>query len=458
MVAGAWRASRPAVQLIFKPVPLWYRLRATYWFVPSLLTLGAIGLAMLLVELDRGYPGARDWLGWAYGGGADGARSLLSAVAGSTITVVSVTFSVTIVALTVSSQHFGPRLLNNFMRDTAAQLVLGAFIGTFSYCLVVLRAVQGEGDGYEMFVPHLATTAAVVLTLLSVGALIYYIHHVSVSLQVSEIALAVSRDLERAIDRLYPEPVGDERPEARGAAREPHPEAIQLPSGGSGYVQVIDAAQIMKAARDHDVLLWLAARPGDFLMDGACFALAHPPPRDPEGLARSVREACVLGADRTSEQDAGFAVQQLVEVALHALSPGMNEPFTAVTCIDRLGQGLARLACRRVPKSERSDEEGRVRVIAHPRTFGELLEEAFGPIARAASAEPAVTRRLLQTLRQLARLAQRADDRKAIVQQADMILQVCSLPAEDPARRLLEEACRGVRSVAGGDRELDGRL
>ena len=146
----------------------WSRLRSTYWFVPSLMTAGAVGLAFLLVAVDRLSTDESPWLGWVYGGGADGARSLLSAIAGSTITVVSLTFSVTVVALTVSSQHFGPRLLANFMRDSAAQFVLGMFIGTFAYCLVVLRTVQGDGAAYDRFVPHMSVTVAVALALVSV--------------------------------------------------------------------------------------------------------------------------------------------------------------------------------------------------------------------------------------------------------------------------------------------------
>jgi uncharacterized membrane protein len=167
------------MELRFRPLAILERFRSTYWFVPSVVTIAAIALAVIVVAIDRRYSNSTAWLGWAYGGGADGARALLSAVAGSIMTVVSVTFSVMVVALTVSSQHFGPRLLNSFMRDNAAQLVLGTFTGTFAYCLMVLRTVQGEGDGYSAFVPHLAVTVALALTLVSVGMLIFYVHHIA---------------------------------------------------------------------------------------------------------------------------------------------------------------------------------------------------------------------------------------------------------------------------------------
>jgi uncharacterized membrane protein len=446
---GARHAAGSRVKLGLQPVTLWNRLRSTYWFVPSLLTVAAIALASVLVEIDRRFPDAEGWLWWAYGGGPDGARALLSAVAGSTITVVSVTFSVTVVALTVSSQHFGPRLLNNFMRDTAAQLVLGAFIGTFTYCLLVLRTVQGEGDGYSTFVPHLATTLGVVLTLVSVGALIYYIHHVSMSMQVSEIALAVANDLEQAIDRLYPDPIGSEVRDDPAEARSAPAEGVTIAGRDSGYVQVVDPERILALAREHGVAFWLSARPGDFVMEGSCLARVHPAPADAEAVAVALRRAFTVGPDRTSEQDAAFAVQQLVEVALRALSPGTNEPFTAVTCIDRLGQALAKLACRRIPRAARSDEEGNLRVVTEARSFGELLEAAFEPIARAAAGEPLVTERLLKTLRLLAQVARRPADHRAVLVQADLVLGLSTLRPDDPGRLRVEEGCRAIRSVEG---------
>jgi uncharacterized membrane protein len=437
------------VRTILQPLALWNRLRGTYWFVPSLLTLAAIALGSGLVAIDRRFPDAAGWLWWAYGGGPDGARALLSAVAGSTITVVSVTFSVTVVALTVASQHFGPRLLNNFMRDAAAQLVLGAFIATFTYCLVVLRSVQGEGDGYEIFVPHLATTVAVVLTLLSVGALIYYVHHISVSIQVSEIAVAVARDLEKAIDRLYPDPIGEDVDAARTGARPAPPDALAVPSRTSGYVQLVNSDRIVTLARERDVVLWLVTRPGDFVVEGGCLARVHPRREREEALVAAVQGAFVIGADRTSEQDAGFSVQQLVEVALRALSPGTHEPFTAITCIDRLGQGLARMACRQIPDPQRSDDDGHLRVVAEPHTFPDLLGAAFEPITRAASDEPGVSGRLLQTLAMLARVARRHADRRAIARQADAILHASRgrADADGEARRRLEETYREVRAL-----------
>ena len=405
----------------FTPAAIWTYLRSTYWFLPSVITLACIGLAIGLTQLEGDTWDRSAVPDWFFGGGPDGARALLSAVAGSMITVVSVTFSVTIVALTVSSQHFGPRLLNSFMRDTSAQIVLGIFIGTFAYCLVVLRTVQGDGDGYDIFVPHLAVTAALALTGVSVAALIFYVHHVAASLQVSQIARAVVVDLEASIERLYPEHLGDDAGPAESAPLPPG-DAIRILATAGAYVQHIEADQVLQLASEEGMVIWLKIQPGDFVTAGLPIAEVHPAPSDLERATCALNDALVLGADRTSDQDVGFPMQQLVEVTLHALSSGMNEPFTAVTCIDRLGQGLARLVTRRMPSPMRSDDSGAVRVVALSQTFAGLLDGAIDPIRAHAAGSPDVGLRLLVMLDRIARLACRDEDRAAVRRQATLVM------------------------------------
>lgn len=434
------------------PLALVDRLLSTYWFVPSIVTVAAVGCAVLFTWIDRWYPDVTSWLGWAYGGGPEGARALLSAVAGSTITVVSVTFSVMVVALTVSSQHFGPRLLNSFMRDNASQVVLGTFTGTFAYCLVVLRTVQGDGDGYSLFVPHFAVAGAVALTLISVAMLIYYVHHVAMSMQVSDLTTDVTHELERAIDRLYPVRFGDgtDPPAWRPP---PIPQgALEVRSPKSGYIHEVGRQTVLDLASKHDTTIWLTARPGHFVVAGTPVAAAHPPPTGAEDFADALGDAFVLGTDRTSFQDVGFSVQQLVEMALRALSPGVNEPFTAITCIDRLGQGLTKLAAREIPSAMRKDDEGKVRVIAQPVTFAELAYEAFEPIAIYADRNPAISERLLRTLGRLAAVVRRQEDRDAIRELADFVRSFASRHIQDERHReRISRLCADVGCV------LDGR-
>jgi len=178
-------------------------LRESLWFVPSLLTALAIGLALGCLEIDSALdgfdPGARAWL---YAGGAEGARGVLSAIASSMITVAGVVFSVTIVALTLASQQYGPRLLRGFLRDRGNQFVIGNFVAVFVYCLLVLRAVHAR-NGDTQFVPNLSVSVAVALATLSAAVLIYFIHHSAVSLQPSNILASLSHELSGAIDRLF---------------------------------------------------------------------------------------------------------------------------------------------------------------------------------------------------------------------------------------------------------------
>jgi uncharacterized membrane protein len=218
-------------------------------------------------------------------------------------------------------------------------------------------------------------------------------------------------------------------------------------SDASGYVQEIDRDRVLAAARE-GTTIWLQVRPGDFVVSGSTLARVHPPPADADDLAERVRGAYLLGNDRTSVQDAGFAFQQLVEVALRALSPGVNEPFTAITCIDRLGQGLARLATRAIPAAVRETEGGPT-IVAEPRTFEELLGSAFEPIAAYADRAPAIGVRLLATLRMLAETVRRGADRAEVARMADVVWELCSERIERARdKRLLDELRREVRRMA----------
>ena len=224
----------------------WESVRTTYWAVPSLMAVIAIGLSVAMIHVDEVLtPKFIGTLSWVYTGGPEGARAVLSTIAGSMITVAGVTFSITIVALTLASQQFGPRLLRSFLRDLGNQIVLGTFVSTFLYCLLVLRTVRGNDDA--QFVPHLAVTLGVLLAMLSLGVLIFFIHHVSMSIQASQIIANVAGDLEGAVARLFPEQLGQERaPRHREHDRSPRRlrrDASAVPADSNGYVQAIDEAR-----------------------------------------------------------------------------------------------------------------------------------------------------------------------------------------------------------------------
>jgi len=405
---------------------LWDALRSSLWFVPALMAAAAIGLSFATVALDEAIKHkVLENVGWLWAGGPEGARGLLSTVAGSMITVAGVVFSITIVALSLASSQFGPRLLRNFMRDTGNQVVLGTFIATFLYCLLVLRTVRGA-DGSE-FVPYVSITVALALAVASLGVLIYFIHHASVSIQVSTVIEVVDRELDAAIDRLFPEELGREVPEQQqpedkgevpeGFEREVHPVAAIT----SGYLQAIDAGALMKVATERDLIFRVRHRPGRFVMPGGDLVLAWPGARVDQALGEQIRAAFILGSERTLTQDVEFALNQLVEVAVRALSPGMNDPFTAVSCVDRLGAALCRLATRVLPAPHRYDEDGNLRVIADVVTFAGAVDAAFTQIRQYGRTSMAVTVRLLDTIGGIAAYTRREEDRAALLRQAVMI-------------------------------------
>lgn len=404
----------------------WEIIRSSYWFVPGLMTAFAFLLANLTVSIDRASLSAGPEIqNWFYTGGVEGVRTLMSTLAGSMMTMVSVTFSITIVALTMASSQFGPRLLNNFMRDTGNQLVLGTFIATFIYSVLVLRTVRG--DGQTVFVPHISVTTALALTVVSLALFIFFIHHVSTSINVQNVIASVEKDLNRAIERLFPDKKTyyvfeyelreeDDVPEDFNETAQP------VPSRRSGYLQTVDNDGLMKLAEENDLLMRLEHRPGSFVATGSPLVRVWPEEKSrQEDLADKVNDAFNLGAQRLQLQDVEFAVDQLVELAVRALSPGINDPYTAMACIDRLGVALTNLAERRIPSGYRYDDDNQLRLISDPVTFEGIVETAFHQIRQYGLSSVAVTVRLLETIAIIGAHAQTRTERAALRRQAVMI-------------------------------------
>lgn len=399
---------------------LWDRLSTSYWFFPSVMTLSAAGLAIGLGALDESIQD-RDYSSstWLWTGGPEGARMLLGSVAGAIITVASTVFSITIVALTLASNAFGPRLLRNFIRDRGNQFVLGTFTATFVYCLLVLRTVRGDSDA--PFVPHVSITAALALTLVNVGVLIYFIHHVSTSIQADEVIAIAGHDLDQAIASLHD---GDDEPNARAEALELRGAGVPLTAPRSGYLQAIEEDRLLAVLGERDGVARLAFRPGHFIVEGAEIARVWVA-REDGGLDEEARgelaDAFLIDDRRTPLQDLEFSLHQLVEIAARALSPGINDPFTAATCIDWLGSGLCKLAARPPPGAHLLDEGGALRVIRRPFTFVGAIDAAFDPIRQNATESPHVLIHLMDTLLTLAACVENPEDRAAVLGHADKV-------------------------------------
>ncbi|QMS92101.1 DUF2254 domain-containing protein [Nostoc edaphicum CCNP1411] len=405
---------------------LWDQLHSSYWFIPAVMAVVATALAFTMLNLDRtGKVDIDYW--WIYTGGADGARSLLGSVAGSMISVAATAFSITIVALQLAASNFGPRLLRNFMQDTGNQIVLGTFIGTFIYCLLVLRTIHGEGDGYEQYVPQLSVTVGTLLAIISIGVLIYFIHHASTIIQASYVIQNVSEDLHSAIKRLFPERIGHGEPEdSLGVEEIPmsfEEEALPIRANGTGYLQAIDDEELMEIACKHNLLVRLKIRPGQFLIQGSDLALVFPGEKVNKKLTKQINDAFIFGKERTEQQDIEFPIDQLVEIALRAISPGINDPFTAIRCIDRISAGLCHLVQRNFPSTYRYDKNKKLRFIAEGVDFKGLVDRAFNQIRQYGKSDAGVTIRLLEAIAAIATYTNNSKYQASLHHHADMILQ-----------------------------------
>jgi uncharacterized membrane protein len=404
---------------------IWERVHNSYWFLPLLITLAALGLATLDVTLDQhlGYKVMSNVIP-IYSGGADGARSVLAAIAGSMITVAGTVFSITIAALTLASQQYGPRLLGNFMRDTGNQITFGTLVGTFLYCLVVLRTVSGAED--RRLVPHLSVTVGVGLAILSCGVLIYFIHHSASSMRPESLIASVGADLDAGIDRMFPERVGS------GGVKAPlelppgfDSEATGVSSGKSGYLQMIDPDGLMKAAKNANLVVRVRVRPGDYIMEGEALLDAWPPGRVDAKAIEDLRSAFHLGRDRSHVQDVRLSINQIVEIAVHALSPGINNPVTAMQSLNRLGSALVHLATRALPAAERRDADGQLRVITPALSYRDIVIAALDDVRGYAEDSQPVVHRFLEII---ARVLPAADDeefRAELLRQADFLAASC---------------------------------
>lgn len=432
---------------------LWQSLRSSYWFVPAVMTAGAAVLAFASVALDRrvGVDFA-DEMEWIFSGGSEGARAVLQVVAGSVMSTAGIVFSITIAALSLASSQLGPRLLQNFMRDTGNQVVLGTFISTFIFCLLVLRTIRGEANG--AFVPEISVTFAVLLALASVGVLIYFIHHVSVSIQAPTVVAEVGAELAEHAERTFP----------TGELLEEYPEPPALPAGfharaapidclRDGYVQALDEDALVEIARERDLLIEIVRRPGHFVACGAALAYVWPPEALDAELRKKLRARFITGRKRTAEQDVEFAAGQLVEVAVRALSPSLNDPFTAVACLDWLGAGLCRAARGRAPGPVRADGEGRPRLhYASPLSFAGLVDHSFDQIRQYGAGVPAVAIRMLETIAQVIPCTGgRRDHLLVLMEHADKVHRAAAREISDPRDlRDLEERYARLRALAEG--------
>ncbi|HVL79646.1 MAG TPA: DUF2254 domain-containing protein [Sphingomicrobium sp.] len=430
----------PSVSRLLEPI------RSSYWFVPSVMSVAAIALGIVTVWLDSGP--AADWLdglGWYQSVKPDGAHEVLSTIAGSMITVAGVVFSITIVAISFAASQYGPRILTNFMSDRGNQVTLGTFVATFLYCLVVLRTIRG---GDEDFVPQLAVMVGLLFALASIGVLIYFIHHVTQSIHINTITSRVARQLVGSIERRFPACVGDppdQSDDQRAAFRRKAEEAFgngdvaRIASNKDGYLQAVDDDRLLSIACEHRLLLRLDHGPGEFLYRGGTVLLAHPSGRVSEEIADELRKSWTVGSDRTPEQDILFLIDELVEIAARALSTGVNDPYSAMTCTNWLAAGLAEIARRQSPSPYRLDDKGELRLIVEPSLFDEHLQRGLGRLRPYAARDVNAATHFLAAIAGLGEQNLSARQRELLGEEADALLDLARRELDGPSKDRVEE-------------------
>ncbi len=411
-------------------------LRTNLWLVPTLEIVFVVALFAGTYALDRAaYDGTLSLPSFFISGTADAARQILTAIAAAVITVVTLVFSITIVTLTLASTQFGPRMLRNFIRDRITQLTLGSFVATFVYSILALVSI-GPGAHGE-FVPHASITVTMALVVVDVAVLVVFIDHIAKSIQLPQVIASIAGDLAQSIEADVAVPSADtvkagpslsemlvRLDEDSGVVRAP----------GSGYLQYVSMSRLIDiAARGHAVIR-LLHRPGHFVVEGEPLANVWPAAAAP-GVARALGGAHATGPHRTLTQDLSFAVDQLVEIAIRALSAAVNDTFTALACIDWLGDGLGKIAERWHPAEVHRDAAGHVRVITVTVSFRRLVERAHDKIRQASRGMPAVMIRQLDAIAKVMVRTNTAEQREVLLEQADMILRASEESVPEAADR-----------------------
>ncbi|WP_425309774.1 DUF2254 domain-containing protein [Ammonicoccus fulvus] len=374
------------------------RLRALptrIWFAPAVLIAVGLVLGEALVALDSSRLPEQlpAWLtGLLFASGPTGASAMVTTVGTAVFGVAGTAFSITISVIATASSTYGPRLVRNFMADRGNQIVLGMFGATFTYCLMVLRRIRtGDDDiGVEAFVPQLAVNFTLLLAVVDVALLIYFIHHIATSIEVSTLTGATRRDLARAIDRLYPR----EHPElSTSKTHVPLNQRFEVRATESGFIAQLYPASLRSAAMDCSSPVVVLVRPGDHILTGTPLAVFDPvAAEDPDGLARRVRDAFEIGPARTPEQDIRFCLSRLIEIGVRAMSPGTNDPYTAVNAVHELTTALCDLITRPEPRPGRlPDSSATAPVLVLPQVSrAELVRQAFDELRPWVASAPSV--------------------------------------------------------------------
>jgi uncharacterized membrane protein len=407
-------------------------LHTSLWLLPMLITGSGILLAIALLAADRRMTSRAIGL-WLFPGGPEAAREVVGVIAGSVIGVGGVAFSITVVALSLAGSQYGSLQLVSYLRDRLNQFVLGTFVGTFVYCLIVLGNIGAASKANEQ-VPEFAVTMALLLAIGSLGAFIAFIHHLSQSLQAEQLAARVGKGLMATFCAMYPE--WNERTADRDDAIA-FPDAAEpwqpIKAPRTGYLQAVEHDRALAIATENDLLVLFSQRAGDFVTEGRVIGRFYPANHaKAQALAQALAGCHLVGNVRTPTQDPEYSVHQLAQIAVRALSPGINDPYTALICVDWLEAALLLLAGRGMRPGARRDAQGQVRLVAPPSGFDLVADAVFNKIRAASRSQRALMLRLADVIEHVAREVRHEDDRAVLHRHLHWL-------AEDAAQGLVVE-------------------
>ncbi|MEB2779720.1 DUF2254 domain-containing protein [Algoriphagus sp. C2-6-M1] len=402
----------------------WKELSATFWFLPVSILISSILLAVGSVYLDNTVSISQDgWFRFFVVNSSDSARTILSTISGAMIGVAGTVFSVTLVALTLASSQFGPRLIKKFMYVRLNQVVLGSYISTYLYCLIVLIAIKGNDD--YTFIPSISILIAIFAAIVNIILLITFIHQIATSIQADKVVSDISNFISNQVETLFPDRMGDEK-ESNGKVDfkkivSNYQVQISVKSPENGYLQYIDGESLMKAVAKYDVLFELNYRPGAFLIKNMDIGLFFSNRIIEEKEIDNILSNFVIGETKTAQQDLEFSIHQMVEIACRAISPGINDPFTAIACIDNLTATLSYLVQAKFPSKYRYDSDGNLRIIADTMDFEGVLDASFNQIRQYSGGSPSVIIRLMEALISIKGFTKEDSHKKALVRHAEMV-------------------------------------
>ncbi len=423
--------------MIAKLRSLWLSVNASYWFYPALFSTVAFFLSFATIWLDRN--GASEWLAdfsWIQPSRPEGARNFLTVISGSMIGVASTVFSITIAAVAYASGNYGPRLLTNFMEDKGNQLSLGVFIATFVYALMVLRVVRGEDERAMSaadaaattlpgFTPQLSLLVAIAMAIWAVAVLVYFLHHIPASIRINTVLAGIGRRFVRDVKSRFPDDHGE---------REPHEQKDGEPvtAAFDGYITIIDFDGLDDIANAENACIALKVRTGDFVHGDVPLAEIGGTGLTDE-LTGDIRDCFSVSGERTATQDVEYLIDELVEIALRALSPGINDPFTAITSLHWLGAGTAELAGRDLDRGPEQDSYDPNRVQPLSDDFEHFLRRGFGAIRASAAASAMTSKKFLDTLYSVAQACPSEHRRRSLLAEGLKLFEQAELDLAGPS-------------------------